>query len=532
MKEYKYEERTVGSVLEDKARTIGEKIYFLHGDQKITYREMNENANRVANSLINLGIKKGDKVCVIMVNSIEFVYTWFALAKIGAVMVPMNIALKGNLLRHIIQNSDASVVIVDRDLVDRVVFIQEEIKKVKTIIIVPDYSEREIGFNSNFALKKFVQLRDGSMENPPRDVHFYDPMSILYTSGTTGPSKGAILSHCYHYAVPNRERQFLHYREDSVVYSCLPLFHANASVAALGAMLAEGTFAMGKRFSLTTFWDEIRSYRATHTNVLGSIFALLSRQPPKEEDAKNPLKVMNAVPWLPDFEEFEKRFDLKLITMYGLTETGIPIVSPFEEKIRPRTCGKPLQAYDVRIFDDYDVECGPKTTGEIVVRGREPYSMMDSYYNMPEATVKVFRNLWFHTGDFGYRDEDGYFYFVDRKKDALRRSGENISSFEVEGVINSHPKVLESAVFAVPSELGEDEVKVAVVLKKGEKLTPEELVSFCNDRMAYFAVPRYVEFRESLPKTPTARVEKYKLREEGVTKDTWDREKAGYKLRR
>ena len=199
MKEYKYEERTVGNILDDKARTIGEKVYFLHGDQKVTYREMNENANRVANSLINLGIKKGDKVCVIMANSIEFVYTWFALAKIGAVMVPMNIALKGNLLRHIIQNSDASVVIVDRDLVDRVVFIQEEIKKVKTIIIVPDYSEKEIGFTSDFAIKKFIQLRDGSPKTPASDVHFYDPMSILYTSGTTGPSKGAILSHGYHY---------------------------------------------------------------------------------------------------------------------------------------------------------------------------------------------------------------------------------------------------------------------------------------------------------------------------------------------
>ncbi len=532
MKDYKYEERTVGNVLEDKARTIGDKVYLLHGDMKITYKEINSGANSVANSLLRLGIQKGDKVCVIMTNSVEYFHTWFALAKIGAVMVPINIALKGNLLRHIIQNSDASVVIADRDLVDRVAFIQEEIKKVRTVIIVPDYSEKEVGFSSDFTLKKFDELRSGSTENPPRHVHFYDPMSILYTSGTTGPSKGAILSHCYHYAVPNRERQFLRYQEDSVVYSCLPLFHANASMAALGAMVAEGTFAMGKRFSLTTFWDEIRSYQATHTNVLGSIFALLARQPRKEDDANNPLRVMNAVPWLPEFEEFEKRFSLKLITMYGLTETGIPVVAPFEEKIRPRTCGKALPAYDVRIFDDYDVECGPNTTGEFVVRGKEPYGMMDSYYNMPEATVKVSRNLWFHTGDWGYRDEDGYFYFVDRKKDALRRSGENISSFEVEGVINSHPKILESAVFAVPSELGEDEVKVAVVLKKGEKLSPEELVSFCNDRMAYFAVPRYVEFRESLPKTPTSRVEKYKLREEGVTKDTWDRVKAGYKLKR
>jgi crotonobetaine/carnitine-CoA ligase len=237
---------------------------------------------------------------------------------------------------------------------------------------------------------------------------------------------------------------------------------------------------------------------------------------------------MNTAPLIPEFEEFEKRFDLKLVTMFGTTETGIVIVSPFGEKIKKGSCGKALKAYEVRIFDDYDVECGPGVTGEIVVRGREPYSQMDCYYKMPEATVKAFKNLWYHTGDFGYKDEDGHFFFVDRKKDALRRRGENISSFEVEGVINSHPKVLESAVFAVPSELGEDDVKAAVVLKKGEKMEPEELISFCNERMAYFAIPRYLEFRDSLPKTPTARVEKYKLREEGVTKDTWDREKAGY----
>jgi crotonobetaine/carnitine-CoA ligase len=532
MKEYKYEERTVGNILEDKARAIGEKVYFLYGDMKITYQEMNERANRVANSLLGLGIKKGDKVCMIMANSVEFLYAYFALAKIGAVMVPINIALKGNLLRHIINNSDTSVVIVDFDLIDRVVFIQEDIKRVKTIIIAPDYSDKNIGFTSAFELKKFEELYNGLPRNPPSEARFCDPMSILYTSGTTGPSKGAILSHSYHYGVGYRESQFMRYNEKSVVYSCLPLFHANASTAAMGAMLSEGTFAMGKRFSLTTFWDEVRFYHATHTNVLGSIFALLSRQPPKGDDARNPLKVMNAVPWIPEFEAFEERFGLKLITMYGLTETGIVIVSPFEEKIRPRSCGKPLNAFEVRVVDDDDVECNPGKIGEIVVRGNEPYSQMEGYYNMPEATVRVFRNLWFHTGDFAYRDEDGYFYFVDRKKDALRRRGENISSFEVEGVINSHPNVLESAVFAVPSELGEDEVMAAVVLKNGEKLSPEELITFCNDRMAYFAVPRYVEFRDSLPKTPTARVEKYKLREEGVSKDTWDREKAGYKLKR
>ena len=186
----------------------------------------------------------------------------------------------------------------------------------------------------------------------------------------------------------------------------------------------------------------------------------------------------------------------------------------------------------MRIVDDYDIEVPARTTGEIVVRGMEPYATMDGYYKMPDATARAFRNLWYHTGDFAWKDEDGYLYFVDRKKDALRRRGENISSFEVEAVINAHAKVQESAVFAVPSEVSEDEVKVAVVLKKGQVMTPEELIAFCEDRMAYFAVPRYVEFLESLPKTPTLRVEKYKLREHGVTANTWDREKAGYKLKR
>jgi crotonobetaine/carnitine-CoA ligase len=532
MKEYKFEERTVAYALEEKARTMGDKIVLLHGDTKATYKEVNENANRIANSFLKLGVKKGDKVCLIMGNSMEFVYVRFALAKIGAVMVPVNTALKGNLLKYQIDSSDSSMIVVDSDLIDRVLFIQGELKKVKTIAIVPDYPESTPGFSTAFTVKRFIELYDGSPDKPACDVHFYDPIAILYTSGTTGPSKGAVLSHAHYYSVAHQESHYMRYDENSVVYSCLPLFHANASTALQGTILSEGTFAMGKRFSLTTFWDEIKSYQATHTNILGSIFQLLWREPRKEDDANNPLKVMNSALWRPEFDEFEKRFGLKLITMFGMTETGIVIASPFEEKIRERSCGKTLGAYDVRIFDDNDIELGARVTGEIVVRGREAYSQMDGYYNMPEATLKAFKNLWFHTGDFGYRDEDGYFYFVDRKKDALRRRGENISSFEVEQVVDSHPKVLECAVFAVSSELGEDEVKAAVVLKKGEKMTPEELVSFCNERMAYFAVPRYVEFRDHLPKTPTARVEKYKLREEGVTLGTWDREKAGYKLKR
>ena len=530
MKEYIYEKRTIGHILEDKAQTIAAKVFLVHKGKNVTYEEMNLNVNRIANSLLRIGVQKNDKVCLIMANSVEFLYAWFALAKIGAVMVPVNHALKGQLLSYMINNSDASVVIVDSELADRLAFIQEELEQVKRVIIL---GAVDTSFSARLKVSSFSDLYDGDAAPPPGDVRFHDPMTILYTSGTTGPSKGAVLSHAHYYFVAQQAVEHLKYDEHSVIYSCLPLFHANATVfGAMGTMLAEGKFVLATRFSLSTFWDEIKACGATHTTVVGPIAPLLWRQPEREDDAENPLKVFNGAPLIPETTGFERRFGLKLLTGYGTTETGCFCYSPFEEAIRRGSCGKPISSCDVRIFDDNDIELPVGSIGELVVRGREPYALMDGYYKMPEATVRAFRNLWYHTGDFAYRDEDGYFYFVDRKKDALRRRGENISSSEVEAVINSHPKVLESAVFAVPSELGEDDVMTVVVLREAKTMPEEELIRWCEDRMAYFAVPRYVEIRDALPKTPTLRIEKYKLRQEGVTSKTWDREKSGYKLKR
>ncbi len=423
MKEYRFEDRSVAYALEDKARRLGDKTLLLHGDLKVTYREVDENANRVANSLLKLGIKKDDKVCLIMGNSIEFVYVRFALAKIGAVMVPVNTALKGNLLKYQIDSSDSSMIIVDHDLIDRIIFIQEELKKVKTIAIVPDYPESKTGLSPAFTVKRFTELYDGSKSKPPADVHFYDPIAILYTSGTTGPSKGAILSHAHYYSVAYQESQYMRYDEDSVVYSCLPLFHANASTALQGTILSEGTFAMGKRFSLTAFWDEIRSYGATHTNILGSIFQLLWREPRKEDDAKNPLRVMNSALWRPEFEEFEKRFGLKLITMFGMTETGIVIASPFEEKIRERSCGKPLKAYDVRIFDDNDVELGAHITGEIVVQGKRSILADGRLLQHAGSYIKSFQEFVVPYGGFRLQGRGWIFLFCRPEEGCFEEKG-------------------------------------------------------------------------------------------------------------
>ena len=379
----------------------------------------------------------------------------------------------------------------------------------------------------------FDRLYQGSPSNPNTQVKPQDPVAIMYTSGTTGPSKGVILSHAHYYLTAAQVNTYMDYREDDVIHTYLPLFHANASILAMyGALLAEATLALGKRFSVTNFWDEMRLYKVTKTNLMGSMLLLLWRQPEKPNDRENDMKIINSVPLIPESKAFEQRFDVKLIGMFGTTETSIATALSYAEEVKPTSCGKALDVFDVEIFDENDMLCPCRTPGEIVVRGKLSYAQMDGYYKLPEETLKVFRNLWYHTGDFGYKDERGYFYFVDRKKDSIRRRGENISSFEVEVVINSHPSVLESAAIAVPSELSEDDVKIVVILKENHRLTPEELLDYCQDRMAYFAIPRYVEFVKNLPKTPNQKIEKYKLREQGIHAGVWDREKAGYKLKR
>jgi crotonobetaine/carnitine-CoA ligase len=259
---------------------------------------------------------------------------------------------------------------------------------------------------------------------------------------------------------------------------------------------------------------------------------ILSKQVPRQDDADNPVRIAIGAACPPDvMKHMEERFRFICLEGFGMTETGMVMHWTVDDR-KMGSCGKVLEdLFEAKLVDNDDVEVPIGSIGEIVVRPKVPFVMMSEYYKMPEKTLEAFRNLWFHTGDYARRDEEGYFYFVDRKKDSIRRRGENISSFEVEKIINSHPKVLEAAVFAIPAELGEDEVKASVVLKPDEKLTPEELIHFCNERMAYFAVPRYLEFVSGLPKTPTNRVEKYRLREAGVTENTWDREKAGVKLR-
>ena len=314
-------------------------------------------------------------------------------------------------------------------------------------------------------------------------------------------------------------------REDDVLYCPFPLFHIDATVlTVMPAMVLGTTAAIGERFSVSGFWDEVRAFGATVFDFMGATLTMLHKRHPEPDDADNPVRLAWGVP-LPEFAaELEARFELQLIEAYGSTDAGVPIYHPIDQPRRPGSCGRAIPSFDVRLFDESDQEVPTGQVGQIVVRPLEPSLMADGYYGMPEATLASRRNLWFHTGDLARLDADGYFYFVGRLSDSIRRRGENISAFEVEEVLKLHPQVLDAAVYAVPSELTEDEVMAAVVPRPGEAVDPAELLRFCAHSMAPHMLPRYVDVVDDLPRTPTEKVEKHVLIARGITATAWDRE--------
>ena len=333
-------------------------------------------------------------------------------------------------------------------------------------------------------------------------MHYSEIQALMYTSGTTGPSKGVQVTQFHG---PNTAMGFIRYIEltgDDMIFSPMPLFHGiGLWQGVVGPLLVDGKVAIAGRFSASAWWENIKKRKATIGMGIFSVVPILLNQPPSPEDKSHTMRAFYLGPSRMD-EALHERFGVRSVEIYGSTEVGICTGAPYGH-IPPGSCGLPREdTYEVKIFDEFDREVPPGEPGEICVRPVVPFSVFTGYYNFAEATVGAWRNLWFHTGDQAYRDKDGYIYFVDRVKDSMRRRGENISSFEVERGINSHPAVLESAAVAVPSEMGEDEVKIVVVLQQGAHLEPEELLDHAQERMAYFMVPRFVEFVPALPKTP------------------------------
>ena len=510
-------------VLAEKARKIDDRVFVLFEEQRITYAQMNERANRVANGLSELEVKPGDGVALMMPNRPEWLYVFFAIQKLGAYVVPVNIALKGDGLAYILNHSEAKVLFVATELAETLGAVREKLTGLRQVIIADASEAPSDVLPSAAQATTLARLMDAPASELSTAI---DPNAIaclMYTSGTTGLPKGVVMRY---QAMAQFGLFSAGYQEGDVLYTCLPLFHGNALfLTVLRGLVGGFTVALSPRFSASRFWDEIRHYGATTFNALGAMIPILLKQPPRPNDADNPVRIVfsAATPaWA--WEEFEKRFNLTIVEGYGAVDGGG--FSLFNPGIAPKgSMGRPPPGVEARVVDEQGTEMPVGEAGNLVFKIDNPVARRVEYFKNPEASEAKVRDGWFFTGDLAYKDAGGNFYFVDRKTDSMRRRGENISSYEVEKIVNQHPAVLESAAFGVPSELGEDDVMIAVVLKPGQHATPEELARFCEERMAKFMVPRYIDFRESLPKTETHRVQKAALKKDGITSTAWDREK-------
>lgn len=433
-------------------------------------------------------------------------------------------AFQGEFLRYQMEDSGASVFITEEAYLGRFAAIEEGVPNIRTIVLRGNggaTSERQ----GAVAFSSLYEDDDSVFDVGIRPS---DLAMLLYTSGTTGPSKGCMIPHGFICNMGAKTLWAGGTRENDVFWTACPLFHMGAAGLALGCVQLGATVAVYPRFSLSNFWPEIERSGATTVMVLSSMITLIANATDTEASLRcfGQIRSATGVPFTPVMQEtWKRRFGVQIAGSpgFGMSEVCSITLCDLHLPAPPGSSGRRYEDFDVEVVDDNDQILGPGQSGEVVVRPRRPNIMFQGYWSKPEATVDIFRNLWFHTGDIGKFDEDGFFYWLDRKKDYLRRGGENISSFEMETVFLSHPEIEEVAVHAVKSDLGEDDVKVTAILVKDATISEEALCAWCIDKIPKFAVPRYIEFRDDLPRTSTAKVQKFQLREEGVTSRTWDR---------
>jgi len=530
------------NILREQANKLGKKPFLQFGYRKpLSFYQTNQLANKVANGLLKLGAQKGDKVAVYMPNSNDYVIVWFGILKMGAVMVPINTAYKMDFLQYIIDSSDSKVIFIAEEYLDRMSPIAKRIPKLENVIVwtregSEKFDRQGFNFKEMVSYSRFINSQKSS--EPEVEVTFMDFARLMYTSGTTGRSKGVMRPCAADYSSARNYAEIMDVGPDDVCFTCLPLYHSNAMVMTVYPALIKGAkVIVEEKYSASQFWKWIKDHGVTKFNTVGTMSYFMWNTPPVPEEKQHKVKLVLGSPAPHDIiVDFMNRFNIEFMEGYGLTEIGQCTWMRPGEPFRVGSCGKEAPGYEIKITDpETDEEVPRGQVGEIVVRPRIPNIMLHYYHKMPEKTVQDFRNFWFHTGDAGRMDKDGYIYFVDRVKDYIRRRGENISSFEVERMVKSHPDVEESAAIGIKAETGrfaEDELMIVVVPKKGKKIDPVGLLNFLEPKMPHFMIPRFIRFEKSLPKTGTERVQKIKLRDKGITKETWDREKEGYKIKR
>lgn len=552
-KKFRISRRTLlRDIIKHKAETVPDKVYMTYIrdfdkkiDEKYTYKDMHLLSNRLANGLLKLGLKRGEGVALMEINSPEFLLTVFATFKTGTYSVMVNIALKGDGLQFIIDHSDASAIIVHWSFLDAVLEVKDRLPKIRYIIV--DTNETPSDFKLPEGVISFQEVMNASEEDIEMEISTKDMVMLMYTAGTTGLPKAVMFWQGKLIGGLSIQTLMgmisLLAGSDDILFTCLPLFHSNALfLTSLPAFFSERPLILAKRFSASRHWDIMRKYGVTVHNALGAMIPILMKQPERSNDKEHSVRLINSAACPKElWVAFQERFGVKLSEGYGATDGGgFMLTTAGVEDVPPGTMGKPLPGIVAEIMDDDGtIFTEPEKVGELVflVKESEAQQRTVKYYKDEESSKSLMGEgkdgqKWFLTGDLAYKDKDGWFFFVDRKKESIRRRGENIAPYSVERVINLHDRVLESAAYGVKSELGEDEVMVSVVLKPNETMTPEELLDYCQGKMAYFMIPRYIDFVKVLPKSEVHRVMKRFLKERGVTDTTYDREIAGYEIKR
>ena len=542
-------ELSLGEFLEGAVGRNPDKVFLQIVGQEITYAQFHARVRQAAGMFRKLGIDQGDRVCLFLPNVPEFHYCWFGLSLLGAISVPVNVAYRRDEAAYIFDNAGATAVVTHRSLVEVAEAAARLSPSVKHKLLVTTALKSEAGqqapsdaaggANSNEWLD-FGTVMDTAEEPASLPRVSPDDISMLvYTSGTTGNPKGVQVTHLMYVAAG---QGFAHWTEatpDDRFFTCLPFFHANAQYySTMGSLAAGATLVVAERFSASRFWDQVREADATVVNFIGMMMPVLAKQPSSDMDSENSVRLFYGSPAFdPEFlQAFQERFGTDIIVGFGMTETCYGAIEKIGQERRPNSSGQPRLHPDpgfvnqVRIVDDSGNPVPAGQPGEITIKNP---AVMPGYWRNQEQTDLALNDGWLHTGDLGWQDEEGFLYFVDRKKDVIRRRGENISSQEVEDVIKRHPTVLDCAVIAVPSELGEDEVKAYVTPRPPAAVDEETIVRWCAENLAYFKVPRYIEVREELPRTPSLRVRKDILRQEreDLIAGCFDREAEGIRIR-
>ncbi len=545
-------EMSLGEFLQEAAARDPGKVFVEIAGQNITYDEIQQKALRTAELFSNLGVAHGDRVCLFLPNCPEFLYCWFGLSILGAIGVPINTAYKRDETAYILNDSEAvafvaheSLMLIAREAAGLASQLRYRmaVRETGSDTSQPSPAESNDGEPSDWIDFGDAVAASGSLETRPL-VSPGDISMLGYTSGTTGNPKGVQVTHQMYVAAGQGFAHWTQATPDDRFFTCLPYYHANIQYySTMGTLASGATLHVAERFSASRFWSQVREARATVVNFIGMMMPVLAKQPESPTDKDNEVRLFYGSPaFSPDFlQGFQDRFGTDVIVGFGMTETCYGTIERIGTPRRPNSSGQPRLHPDPRFSNQVRIShpetgqvLGTSQEGEITIKNP---ATMAGYWRNQAQTSQSLKDGWLYTGDLGWMDDDGFLYFVDRKKDIIRRRGENISSQEVEDVIKSHPDVLDCAAIAVPSELGEDEVKVYVTFRPGlepeSAPKPEDVVYWCAERLAYFKVPRYVEIRDELPRTPSLRVRKDLLRQEreDPTQGCFDREAAGIRIR-